>query len=230
MGMSSRLILRQTSEDRELQKKLAELVAVETELVQRELDLTTLRGQLHGFERDYLQIIGSRYQELERIEAQISEYMRYLESCKNFKPSDNLKKLYREVAKRIHPDLVTDEAEKRRRQELMAQVNRAYEEQDEEKLQAILQEWENRPESVKGNGIVAELIGVIRKIAQGRERLKAIEAEIETLEQTDLYQLQDRVIVARKDGRDLLAEMAHHLDQKIAEAHQRLNELKEQLG
>jgi len=51
-----------------------------------------------------------------------------------FTPSENLKKLYREVAKRVHPDLATEESERQRRHELMAEANRAYAEGDEARL------------------------------------------------------------------------------------------------
>jgi len=43
-----------------------------------------------------------------------------LQSSRDFEPSQNLKQLYREVAKRIHPDLATDE-EAISRQRLMAE-------------------------------------------------------------------------------------------------------------
>lgn len=112
----------------------------------------------------------------------------------------------------------------------MAEANQAYEEGDEEKLKAILHNWESCPESVKGEGVAAKLIRIIRKIAQCRERFKAIEQEIKSLEQTELYQLKIQVITAKEAGQDLLAEMARHLDEKIAEAQQRLTELKEKLG
>lgn len=228
--MTHELILSKSPEAEELDRKKAELTAIEMELIQRELELTTLHAELHAFELDYLQIIGSRYTELERIENQIEEYLAYIESSRDFKPSDSLKNLYRQVAKRIHPDLATDEGEKNRRQELMAEANQAYEEGNEEKLRAILQNWESSPESVKGDDIGAELIRIIRKIAQCRARLKVIEEEKEVLTQTELFQLRDQVLSAKELGQNLLAEMAQHLDQKITEAQQRLQELKDRLG
>jgi len=215
-------------EEEELKRKQAELEALESELIQKELELRTFEGELHSFEREYAQIIGSRYTELEQIQAQINEYMAYLESSRNFKPSDSLKKLYREVAKRIHPDLVTDEEEKARRQDLMTMANEAYEQGNEDKLREILANWEISPESVKGEGIALELIRIIRKIAQCRSRIGTIVSEIEALTQTDLYELKSQVDRAKESG--LLAEMALHLDEEIAKAQQSLKELKEKLG
>ncbi|MEB3309978.1 MAG: molecular chaperone DnaJ [Snowella sp.] len=228
--MDGSLVFTQSPEEEELARKKEELAALESELIQKELDLNTFQAEVHSFEREYLQIIGSRYTELERIEAQITEYMEYLESSRDFKPSDSLKKLYREVAKKIHPDLATDEEEKIRRQDLMAQVNEAYEQGDEEKLRAILQNWESSPESVKGEGVAMELIRVIRKISQCRSRLVAITQEIDALTETDLYQLKVEVDQAKETGQDLLADMAQHLDEQITEAQARLKELKEKLG
>jgi hypothetical protein len=143
-----------------------------------------------------------------------------------FKPSKNLKKLYREIAKLIHPDLTTDASERARRHRIMAEVNRAYEAGDEDRLRAILQEWENDPESIKDGGIEVELIRVIRKIAQVEERFKTIEAEIGTLKISELHQLRARVEQAETEGHDLLTEMATQVTEEIAEARKRLEELR----
>jgi hypothetical protein len=143
-----------------------------------------------------------------------------------FKPSDNIKKLYREVAKRIHPDLATDDNKRIQYQQLMAEANRAYEEGDEVRLQAILHQWESSPESVKGDEPGAKLIRVIRKIAQVRERLRAIEEEFTQLKETSLFQLKMKVEDAEKKGRNLLSEMAVFLTQQIAWARDELNILK----
>lgn len=230
LKMENAIALNKTPEEQELDKKLAELAALETALAGRELDLATNLAELHAFEREYLRVVGSRYTEIDRLEAQIAEYMAYLESAKDFKPSESLKKLYRQVAKLIHPDLATDDKERLRRQNLMVEANLAYENEDEERLKAILHSWETSPESIQGEGVVAKLIRTIRQIAQSQTRLKAIQEEIEALKETDLYQLRNQVITAQEAGHNLLAEMALQLDEQITNAKEQLQELKTKLG
>lgn len=247
---------RKTPEEEELERKLAELNELESELTQKELDLATLHGGLKAFEAQYIRIIGTRYAELDEIEAEIAEIQARLkpkdknfqknskqtrikaqESAKaaegiqeqfkqeKFAPSESLKKLYREVAKSIHPDLANDEQDRARRQFYMAEANEAYQKGDEERLEAILREWEISPESVKGDGVGAELIRVIRKIKLVEERLSAIEAEIEELEESELCQLKIKVEKAENEGGDFLGKMAKHLDEQIDLAKQKLGKM-----
>lgn len=135
-----------------------------------------------------------------------------------FNPPDSLKKLYRELARLIHPDLVLDKEDKERRHKLMADANKAYEEGNEELLASMLDEWQNSPETVKGEGVAAELIRLIRRIAQAEARLTAIEKDIVSFEGSELYELRSKVHEAELDGRDLLAEMAAQIEDQIAEA------------
>jgi hypothetical protein len=135
-----------------------------------------------------------------------------------FKPSDDLKKLYREVAKQIHPDLSEDEAERLRRERLMTDANIAFEKGDAERLRQILHEWESSPESVKGEGPAAELIRTIRKIAQIVNRLRAIEIRTMEIINSDLWRLKQKAEESKAAGRDLLAQMAAGLDGRIAAA------------
>ena len=129
-----------------------------------------------------------------------------------FKPTDDLKRLYREIAKQVHPDLTLDDEERARRHRMMAEANLAFRAGDAERLEQILREWESSPESVKGEGTAAELVRVIRKIAQARERLRVIEVKISQLRESDLYQLKRRVEQAKAEGTDLLTQMATDLD------------------
>jgi DnaJ-domain-containing protein 1 len=223
--MSSNLAHHLTAEE-ELEIKQAELNVLNADLAQRELELAALHDELQTFEREYDDVISARYIELDRIEAQISAYTADLESSRNFNPSDSLKKLYREIAKRIHPDLATDETERQLRQELMIEANRAYEEDDEEHLLDILQRWESSPESVKGQSVDAELLRVLRKLARSQDRLQAVEEEIVAVQQTELHQLKNQVVGAEKVGRNLLEEMATQLDEQITKAQKRLEDLK----
>ena len=160
--------------------------------------------------------------------AQMSKTAQELGRRDEFTPSDALKKLYREVAKCIHPDLATDENDRVRRQRFMAEANQAYEDGDEARLREILREWESSPEAVRGDGVGAELIRVIRKIAQIESRLQAIESIIAQLRSSDLFRLKVEVERTEAEGRDLLAEMAIRLDQKIADVRRHLASLQQE--
>jgi hypothetical protein len=59
--MATEIIKNQTPEERELEKKQAELSSLEAELIQRELDLATLRAELADFESRYLRTVGILY-------------------------------------------------------------------------------------------------------------------------------------------------------------------------
>jgi DnaJ-domain-containing protein 1 len=228
--MSSQLVREPTPEEIELQQQQAKLLKLEAQLGQRELDLATVQAELRAFEHRYLQAVGIRHQELDRIEAQIAEYTAHLEMNTDFRPSDQLKQLYREVAKRIHPDLATAPEERVKRADLMAAANRAYAEGNIQRLQAILNNWELSPESVTGQGTAAELIRTLRKIAQSQKRLVIIERKLQALHRTELHQLQLRTQKAEAMGRDLLNEMARKVDQQIATAQKRLSDLKAKVG
>ena len=139
--------------------------------------------------------------------------------------SQSLKNLYREVAKKIHPDLATSAADRIRRQQLMAEANDAYATGDEARLRAILEEYEASPESVQGEGAAAELVRVIRTIAQVKKRLAQIVLEIEVLRTSDIFALKARADRTAEEGRDMLREMAEDLDSQIAASRERLDTL-----
>lgn len=71
--MKTEIAKRETPEERELRKKLAELTELEGRLGEKELDLATLKAELNTFETLYIRIVGVRYAELDEIKAQIAE-------------------------------------------------------------------------------------------------------------------------------------------------------------
>jgi len=241
-------------EETELLRKRDEQSALESELAERELRATNLRAELGAFERRFLHLVGLRYAELDEYKAQLAERLAAEQpgneraqkaatearagagETKNgageksdaelhvFKASPEMKRAYREVAKRIHPDLTSDRNDRTTRQQLMARANEAYERGDEATLTKILSEYESSPEAFQGEGAGAELVRVIRRISQVRGRLSEIEAESQALLRSDLYQLRLRVEEAAQHGRDMLTEMMAKTDEQIAEAKRRLSE------
>jgi hypothetical protein len=132
------------------------------------------------------------------------------------------KRLFRLLARRIHPDLASDPAERERRTNLMVQANDAYERGDVGTLQRLLDNWQRSPDSVVGHGAKAELERVVRRIAQARERLAEIDTEVVNLEASAMGWLRKRVRKATAEGWDLLAHMARELDRQIVEAEDEL--------
>lgn len=174
---------------------------------------------------------GDAQAKADRARSQADESANATQSAKDgqvaerFAASETLKKLRREAARLIHPDTVLDEHEKLRHHEWMAKVNEAFDRGNEEALRHILNQWESSPESVKGEGVGADWIRIVRKIAQVEERLRAVEEEITALEGSDLYNLRSKAEEAEAEGRDLLREMEAQIDKQVDAAQERLEEI-----
>ena len=147
------------------------------------------------------------------------------EAAKEFKPSEEIKKLYRRLALKIHPDKTSDDKAREFRTKLMAKINAVYSDGNIDLLRQILQEWESSPESVIGDDIGADLIRIIRSVSQFKGRLKIIEKEIEELKETEMYQMMMQVQEAEKNGKDLLIELADKIESDIELAKERFESL-----
>jgi chromosome segregation ATPase len=132
--------------------------------------------------------------------------------------SDEAKRLFRQLARRIHPDLAADAAERDRRTNLMVAANEAYEQGDVAALERMLADWHASPEAVTGHGAAAELERTRRRIAQVEAELRRIDEELAELEASAMGWLRRRVEKAAREGWDLLAHMVRELDRQIAEA------------
>ena len=131
---------------------------------------------------------------------------------------EDAKRMFRQLARIIHPDLAGDPAERERRTNLMVAANLAYEQGDVAALERLLADWERSPEAVTGGGALAELERTIRRIAQVQERMDAIDEELAELEASAMGWLRRRTEKAAREGWDLLAHMVKELDRQILEA------------
>jgi hypothetical protein len=140
--------------------------------------------------------------------------------------SDDVKKLYRNIAMVIHPDKATDEKSRHFRTRLMAELNEAYARQDVARMRAILMEWEQSPDAVPGVETAAELVRAIRAIAQIKRRITEIERAISEIIASEIHQLMTSVHQADLVSRNILAEMGASLDSQIEHAIEELELLK----
>ena len=131
---------------------------------------------------------------------------------------DDAKRLFRQLARLIHPDLGGDPAERERRTNLMVAANDAYEQGDVAALERLLADWHASPEAVTGSGAAAELERTLRRIAQAEASMRQIDEELAELEASAMGWLRRRVEKAAREGWDLLAHMVRELDRQIGEA------------
>ncbi|HSK36710.1 MAG TPA: J domain-containing protein, partial [Actinomycetota bacterium] len=131
---------------------------------------------------------------------------------------DEAKRLFRQLARLIHPDLAGDPKERERRTNLMVAANDAYEQGDVAALERMLADWHASPEAVTGSGAAAELERTLRRIAQVEASIKRIDEELAELDASAMGWLRRRVEKAAREGWDLLAHMVRELDRQIGEA------------
>lgn len=131
-----------------------------------------------------------------------------------------VKRLYRQLARRFHPDLAADDTDRAYRTEKMAAVNSAYAARSLTELLALVQEAgaSGIPAGRARSGqTAAQMVQALRdELARCRRRQREIEAELRRLHLRPGVELSLNVKLARRRGRDPLAEMAADLERQIA--------------
>lgn len=233
----STLILSQQSEEHELQRRREELAELETAIIERDAQLAGVKVGLSAFEVRYLTVVGNRYDELAKIEKQIAK-LQGLDFDENYDGdsladdevgcgqnrlhTDKLKKLYKEVARKFHPDLASCPQERQHRHQLMIEVNHAYESGAEEKLQELLDAGASLELVETSGAMSAEMILLLRKIADAKQRLNELETEIAETTASEIYKLKQRVETAEVLEEDLFADLVLQVDRQIKKAQNRL--------
>jgi len=254
--MPAEIILQQTPDAAALLDGREQLAAVRGALAERESELAQMRAQLRTFEGRYLRQVGILYAELDDLEARIAEREvdlydsdsareRARESrrraqethdaafsaaheAEEFDPPPSLKTLFREVAKRIHPDFAGDEAEEKYFTLLMARANQAYSRGDTETLQRMLDDYREINVTTANEG--AELVRIARQIQHAKRDIGALDAEEQTLLASEIGQLHGEAEAVAREHRDLLTELATGLREQVGDARRRLELIDRQIS
>ena len=224
-----------------LRSRVADL---ETALGERESDVERYRADLQSFGVDYRRRVGVLHDQLDDLElaiaeAELGELSKRTEAASDGSaasvasaPSapryttDAVRKLFRDVAKAIHPDLALDEIARDRRHSLMIEANRAYALGDEEQLRWILRAWETSPEAVQGSDSEAMRQRCARRIAQIEEQMEMLARDLAEVKASPLGQLKAMVDDAAAKGKDLVRDMVVRLKRDIMAATNRLDAMR----
>ena len=221
----------------------ARLSELESTYGEREREIARAASDLAEFRIRYRREVGGLHEALEELEraiaeAELGEFAKRLEDegaaeapsaaapPSESAPrltSDAVRRLFRDVAKMIHPDLAADDRTRDRRHALMVEANRAYALGDEERLRMILDAWEKSPESVQGDDRDAARLRLERRIAQMEEQLVLRARELAELHDTPLWRLKAMVDDAEARGKDLIADQVRRLKRDITAARNRLD-------
>ncbi|MFJ1546764.1 J domain-containing protein [Streptomyces sp. NPDC088246] len=99
---------------------------------------------------------------------------------KRVRPTEEARKLYRELARKAHPDLAQDETERARREEFITRVNAAYGRGDEALLMELAQEWAAGPLMPEAElSESEELYARLNWLTQRKELLTVLAQELE---------------------------------------------------
>jgi hypothetical protein len=223
----------------------SQVAALEAMFGERRRHVARVKSDLDAFEIDYRKRVGTLHERLDALELAIAEAelgelskqvggspggssgspaarptpsMRYT--------SDAVRRLFRDVAKAIHPDLARDEATRDQRHTLMVEANRAYALGDEEQLRVILDAWERSPEAVQGSDPEAMRLRLVRRIAQIEDQLEMLARDLAALQESPLGKLKAMVDEAAAQGKDLVRDMVGRLKRDILVATNRLDAIR----
>ena len=128
------------------------------------------------------------------------------------RPSEEARKLYRELARKAHPDLAQDEDERKRREEFITRVNAAYSRGDAPLLRELAEEWAAGPAPAeRGPSPSEELYARLEWLAQRKELLTLVARELEE------GAIGSMLRIAPDDPDRLLDEIAEQLLAQVAE-------------
>ena len=136
----------------------------------------------------------------------------------------DLKQLYRELAKRTHPDLALDDADRRERGQSMVIVNEAYARRDADVLRGLLRRLEAGHASLQESP-EQRAARLRNEYARLREVLMRVKIDLAEMNQGPVMKLKIEHALAQARGRDVLRERAAELSMQLAVAQAELQQL-----
>ena len=220
-------------------------------LAQLELEQATLEAELAAFNADYLRTVGVVMAQFHDIEARLLSLAAQrsgtagdAEAAQSAAararrttaaaaavpppagpaPTGDLKKLFREAAKRMHPDLAPDAETRGHAEAFMKRLNDAYRAGDAEAVADLVRQWEASPYSVAAHDEEGRNVRAARRVGALHTAVERAERRLEEVRTSELAQMMERAMASAVRGGDLLAEMRAAAEAALADARRRLAE------
>lgn len=123
-------------------------------------------------------------------------------------------RIYRELAKRFHPDLARSEAERKRRAELMLRINVAYSERDLLGLQTIAREAESGDPAFSVLSPQARVMWARRVITRLDGQIEDLTGQLALLKRSETYNLWQSPETSQQSVEDLEARVRERLNRE----------------
>ena len=201
--------------------------------------------KVRQFERRYRPAVGARYEELERLREKINRGWEALGEAREetesqepgtdeddatqeipaSAPGSEARRLFLALARRIHPDLAEDEQDRRRRHEVMAEATLAYRDNNDRRLQWLLEHWLAESEPIFGFGLGPDWLRTNRQIAWIRYRIRETQYALGQLHSSPVSRIMQEHERGRQSGRNLILEMRRQIDTELRQARMELERL-----
>ncbi|HLF88082.1 MAG TPA: hypothetical protein VI451_04000 [Anaerolineales bacterium] len=243
-----RAILRQTQQELnaveiELATRMAEIrvfdAKIEARLGVLETELETLDIQIRSYQKQIYQLqqaeMFPNWVDYSRRlnPSQPPPSSKYIQPDIPARPEAELRQLYRELARKYHPDTAFDDLDRQYRHEMMLRINEAYTNGDLAELRKHARGMVHipiGPENPQPPQYRSPLVRVEAELVACQTKLRETRAKIEKLRFHPSVQLSLSVKLAWRQGKDLIGEMAKELGEKINQKTQERDALIKELN
>ena len=244
--MNGSLVPYQPQADGALFRRRGLLAALERRLRDLEREYAQDVERIRQFERRYRPAVGDRYDELERLRERTNRGWEALgrarshgqagpreseqppdDPCESApRPGGEARRLFLSLARQIHPDLAADAAEGRRRHEVMAEATLAYRDNNDRRLQWLLEHWRAESEPILGFGYGSQWSRTNRQIAWVRYRIRELQYSLGQLHSSPVARIMHEHEIARTSGRNLILDMRSQIQTDLEEAYREADRLR----
>ena len=214
----------------------AELARMRDQLAEIEAEYAMLEAELAVFQAEYTREVVTVLAQLHDVEAKILALSGDREGAREARtrarestseasalspppepvPPASLKRLFRDAAKRMHPDLAPEAEARSHAEAFMKRLNDAYRAGDADAIADLVRQWDLSPFAPGSADDGARRVAAVQAaVARAQRRL-------EELRGSELAQMMERAMAAAAAGEDHIATLRHHAELALADARARL--------